>query len=77
MPKKSSSERRIELHHLNKNPFVRHTKDAVPCSPKRYLGAWESLSSEWGEALGVQLVSASLLGQRNSASASLPLLRAS
>lgn len=46
MPNKSSSERRIELHHLNKNPFVRHTKDAVPCSPKRYLGAWESLSSE-------------------------------
>jgi len=53
----------MEPHHLNKSHFVRHMKDAVPPLPhRRDLGAWESTSAEKGQALGVQPVSACLLG---------------
>lgn len=54
----------MEPHHLNKNPFVRHMKDAVPPLHRTHLGAWESTSTENGQALDVQLVSAYLLGLR-------------
>lgn len=43
--RKCSSERMIELHHLKKNPFLRHTKDAVPCPHKRYSCCMEEHES--------------------------------
>lgn len=60
----------MEPHHLNKNPFVRHVKDAA-FPHRRYLGAWESTSTERDQALGVQP-----FRPRGLAPASLPLPRA-
>lgn len=67
----------MEPQRLNKNPFARHGKDAVPPPDRRYLGAWESSSAEGSPALGTQPVSACLLGPGSPAPAFLPLLRAS
>lgn len=71
-----SAGRKMETHHMNKSPFVRHMKDVVPPPHRRYLGVWESTNAERGQALGMQPVSACPLGPRGSAPAFLLLPRA-
>lgn len=40
--RKGSSERRLELHHMNKNPFVRHTKEQFLVPTRGILVHWRA-----------------------------------